>query len=117
MNIAKKIKTPAYQIEITKTNYSDKKNSGLLLGKTLIPYANEYKDGKKVAVIFKDVQTNKKFMVYLRNDGKLYLKGANFIPCAVWTGFDNELPASYAPCDWTKKTELLCEEYTLTHLK
>lgn len=106
----KKINT-SETITITKTNYSNNhKNGGKLLGKTLKPLHAIYFDGKRECIVWKDVNSNQRFMVDCI-DGKIAIKNMEFVAVVVWRGFNNDEKPSYTTINWTQKTQVICEDY------
>lgn len=110
MTTVKKIKTTK-TITITETNYASGSNKGAILGKTLRPAYTQWRNGKRVAFIWKDVDSNDKFITDAV-DGKVAIQGMEFAECVAWRGFNNDEPRTFTKVNWTK-TNPICLKFKM----
>lgn len=112
MTTVKKYKS-TQTITITETNYASGSNKGAILGRTLRPVYTQWVNNQRVAFIWKDVDTNDKFMT-AAVDGKMAVSNMEFQQCVVWRGFNNDGPKSFTKVNWTK-TNPICLKFKVNN--
>jgi len=115
MKITAKKVNRGFKIKITETNHSNKDNTGAILGRTLQHIANQYINGERKYAVLQDVNGRDKFMVNYSFDGKLNIKGSEFIRCAGSNGINNDDDFHYNKTDVTRKKDVVCLKYQLVN--